>query len=195
MFACIFFVIAGIVAYIEGKNEAKLYTTNTQNNNSSVHYFGDENSNQPQYTMPQNNQSFDKKLLAIPVVAVIVVVSILLLSSGNITNEPSLNVSNIAIESEGYSMYKVSCDLIPNREYKYLGLVVIFYDASGSEIGKSPLVWNINNPTKGQMIKVSGTALTNDAKMKPTRAELFFYDTAFNSDSSKSIYSVNVTIN
>lgn len=185
-------MIAAVLAYFEGRNSTP---GNGGLNNENVHYFGNQQTNQIQYNTPPQTDQFDSKLIIIPVIVILAVIGVLLLSNMNISNDPVLNISNVNIESEGYSMYKVSCDLIPTKEFSYLGLVVIFYDSNGSEIGKSPLVWNINSPTKDQLIKVSGTALTNNQNYEPARAELLFFDTSFETDPSKAVYAVNVTIN
>lgn len=114
-------------------------------------------------------------------------------NSNNISN--NLEVSDISIVSEGYSMYTVSCDLTPKIDYDYLEMQVIFYDSNNAVIGKSPLVWNINNPTKDQLIKVSGTATTSSSSTIPTRAEIYIFDSAFSSNPENAIYVGNVTLN
>ena len=113
-------------------------------------------------------------------------------NSNNISN--NLEVSDISIVSEGYSMYTVSCDLTPKIDYDYLEMQVIFYDSNNAVIGKSPLVWNINNPTKDQLIKVSGTATTSSSSTTPARAEIYIFDSAFSSNPENAIYVGNVTL-
>lgn len=199
LFSCIFYILAAIVAFVEGRREPSMTGNGFENNNNTGHYFN-SNGEYPQYNNMNNpmntpsRKNFDTKLLIIPV-AIILVILVAVIAFNTTGDTQTLNVSNIQINSEGYSMYTVSCDMIPNRDYNYLGLVVVFYDSSNAEIGKSPLVWNINNPTKGQMIKVSGTAMTSNANMKPARAELYFFDKSFSTDPKDAIYAQNVTIN
>jgi hypothetical protein len=110
------------------------------------------------------------------------------------SSSDDLNVSDITIVSEGYSMYKVNCELTPKKDFNYLEMQVIFYDSSDAVIGKSALVWNTNNPAKDQLIKVSGTAMTDDASSTPARAEVYFVDTAFGSTKDDAIFIQNVTM-
>ena len=58
-------------------------------------------------------------------------------NNNNISN--NLEVSDISIVSEGYSMYTVSCDLTPKIDYDYLEMQVIFYDSNNAVIGKRPV--------------------------------------------------------
>lgn len=197
VFSSISYILAAIFAYYEGRRDENSMPGNNYNpNNQTGYYFNSEGQPQPQYNnSPGNNgSSFDVKLVVIPV-AIILVILVGIIAYNMTSDTTTLNVSNIQIKSEGYSMYTVSCDMIPNKDYNYLGLVVVFYDSNGAEIGKSPLVWNINNPTKNQTIKVSGTAMTSNSNLKPARAELFFFDKSFTTDAKDAIYSQNVTIN
>ena len=187
---CIFYVLAAVVALME-KDKVKPIISQTNN----IHYFGNKD-NIPQVPVIKS----DSRLWIIPLVSFIVI--LLVGIGGNISHDmeisqkaSSLEVSNVAIESEGYSMYKVSCDLKSSMNYKYLQMEVIFYDSNNAIIGKSPLVWNMNNPQKDQIIKVSGTAMTSNSKNVPVRAELYFYDDALNSNPNDAIYVHNVTIN
>ncbi|AWX31600.1 hypothetical protein [Methanosphaera sp. BMS] len=105
-----------------------------------------------------------------------------------------LNVSDITITSEGYSMYKVNCEVTPKKDFSYLEMQVIFYDSDDAVVGKSSLVWNVNDPEKDQLMKVSGTAMTDDASSRPARAEVYFVDSAFGSTKDDAIYVQNVTM-
>ena len=105
-----------------------------------------------------------------------------------------LNVSDITIESEGYSMYKVSCEVTPKKDFDYLEMQVIFYDSSDAVVGKSAIVWNVNKPEKDQLMKVSGTAMTDDADARPARAEVYFVDSALDNSKDDAIYIQNVTM-
>lgn len=192
LFSCILYIVAALVAYYEAKKNPQL--TDSINNNQEVHYFGEQQdfNQQSNFTQVENN-GFNKKLLIISL-AVIIVILLLAIGLVSTDNGSNLNVSNVNIVSQGYSMYTVSCDLVPNKDYSYLEMVVVFYDSTDSVVGKSSLVWNVNNPVKGQLIKVSGTALTSSANAKPTRAELLFFDKAFSSNPQDALYSVNVTM-
>ncbi len=134
-------------------------------------------------------------IVVIALVVILGVVALLVASMGSIESS-NLEVSNIQISDDGYGMYNVTCDLTPHTEYSYLEMGVILYDSNGAVIGNSPLVWNMNNPTKDQLIKVAGPIVNDNENIKPARAELFFYDSAFSAnDPNSAVYKVNVTIN
>lgn len=185
----IFYVVAAIVSFVE-KDKAR--PTPVVNNNNT-HYYG----NTPQPPVTQKNS--DMQLWLIPIISFIIIIFVAV--GGSFSHDAeiaqkttSLEVSNITIKSNGYSMYTVSCDLTPKMDYDYLQMQVIFYDSNGAVIGKSPLVWNTNNPAKDQLIKVSGIAMTSNSNTVPARAELYFYDSALTSDSNDAIFVKNVTI-
>lgn len=104
-------------------------------------------------------------------------------------------VENLSIESEGYSMYTVSADIVPKKDFNYLEMEVVFYDSDNAVIGKSPFAWNMNEPVKDQLIKASGTAMTDSDSTTPARAEIFIYDSSIEDDPSQAIFSQNVTMN
>ena len=179
------------MAYYEAKKNPQIMNNQSFNKNQEVHYFGDQ---QQPVNIPQTQNGFNKKLLLIPAAIIIILLILVIAGLGSTSNENSLNVSNVSIVSQGYSMYQVSCNLVPNKDYSYLELVVVFYDSSNSVIGKNSLVWNTNNPVKGQTIKVSGTATTSSSSLKPARAEIYFFDKAFSSNTEDAVYAQNVTM-
>lgn len=105
-----------------------------------------------------------------------------------------LNVSNIEIVDQGYSMYDVYCDITPKKEFDYLEMYVIFYDADDAVLDKSVMVWNINNPTKDQLIKVSGNAFMTNSNANPARAEVFITDSVADTTPENAIFAENVTM-
>lgn len=72
---------------------------------------------------------------------------------------------------------------------------VVFYDSDNAVIGKSPFAWNMNEPVKDQLIKASGTAMTDSDSTTPARAEIFIYDSSIKDDPNQAIFSQNVTMN
>ncbi|RAP46625.1 MAG: hypothetical protein BZ136_07375 [Methanosphaera sp. rholeuAM74] len=138
----------------------------------------------------------NRKIMAVALLLVSIALTSSIVSAGLFDSDnksDDLNVSNIEIKSEGYSMYKVNCDLTPKKDFNYLEMEVIFYDSSDAVVGKSPLAWNINDAKKDQLIKVSGNALTDDSSARPVKAEVKFKDSSFSS-SDDAIYSENVTM-
>lgn len=189
----IFYIVAGVLAFVE-KDKAETNVNNNFNpNTNNTHYYGDNQDNHPA-PMPKQ---YDEKLWLIPIIAVIIIALVAVGGSSDLFNfnTETIEVSNISISSEGYSMYTVSCDIVPKQQYDYLEMQVVFYDSNNAVIGKSPLVWNVNNPAENQVIKASGTAMTDNENTRPARAEIYFYDSALQSDPSEAIYTQNVTIN
>ena len=138
----------------------------------------------------------NKKVLFALFIIFAIVTSSSIVSAGLFDSAASndLEVSNISIVSEGYSMYKVNCEVTPKKDFSYLEMQVIFYDSSDAVIGKSSIVWNVNEPEKDQLMKVSGTAMTDDASSTPARAEVYFVDSAFGSTKDNAVYIQNVTM-
>ena len=106
----------------------------------------------------------------------------------------TINVSDLAISSQGYGMYQVTGTLVPDKDYSYLEMVVVFYDSQGAIIDKSPLAWNMNDVNSGQPIKVTGNAyVTGDNT--PSTAAIYFFDSAFSGDDIEdAIYNQNITV-
>lgn len=137
----------------------------------------------------------DKKVLFTILLLATVVIGTSVVTAGffDSASGNDIVVENITIDSEGYSMYKVSADIIPKKDFTYLEMQVVFYDSNNAVIGKSPLAWNVKNPAKDQKIKASGTALTDDSSYKPARAEVYIVDSGFG-DTGDAIFSQNVTM-
>lgn len=138
---------------------------------------------------------FNSKALAIIMIMAVSLIATSVVFAEPTNNNPDLDVQDIQITSQGYSMYDVSCTITPKKSFSYLGIEVTFYDSSNAVIGKSPLVWNMNNPTANEAIKASGTATTDSDSSTPARAEVYIYDSAFGSDPNDAIYheTVNLT--
>lgn len=138
-----------------------------------------------------------KKSLLISLLGVMLIISLTSVSAGWFDSDDDSNsditVENITITSEGYGMYEVNCDIAPKKDFTYLEMQVVFYDDSGAVVGKSPIVWNMNDVTEGQLIKASGSAFTNSQSSNPVKAEIFIIDSSL-SDTSEAIFSENVTM-
>ncbi|RAP45236.1 hypothetical protein [uncultured Methanosphaera sp.] len=200
----VLFLIASILAVVE-KDKSKM---NNKTTTSNVHYFNEENPTENTETTikPGNN----KKLWAIPIISIIILVAVhgaigMTVNSGSSSSGDTIiaslgpsgvEISNFNIVSEGYSMYTVSCDLTPKKSYDYLEMDVKLYDESGAQINGNTLAWNSNDVAANQLIKASGSVFVDNQKSVPKRAEIFVYENAIDSsDSSNAIYSQNVTIN
>ncbi|WP_455644720.1 hypothetical protein [Methanosphaera sp.] len=194
----VFYLIAGLFAFMEKDKSAQTSTTSSTID-SNVHYFGDDSNtnNIPQQVTVKNNNT---TLWIIPIITIVLVfvIGFAGTSSFDLASAQSgdaIEINNVSIQSEGYSMYTVSCDITPHKSFSYLSMKVIFYDSSNAVIGDSSLVWNTNNPTQDQVIKASGTALTNNANLHPARAEIYLFEDALATDPKDAIKVQNVTIN
>ncbi len=114
--------------------------------------------------------------------------------SSSASSDSSLNVTNLKVVSEGYGMYKVKATVTPDKDYDYLEMVLIWYDASGAVIDKNSLAWNINDVTSGQTLKVTGNGmLTGDEN--PAKVDVLFFDSVFSgSDVSGAIYKETIEV-
>lgn len=111
-----------------------------------------------------------------------------LFDGGSDAAQERINVTDLNIKSQGYSMYEVTCNLIPKENFTYLEMQVNFYDSDNAVIGKDSMVWNINNPVEGETIKVSGTAMTDSSSTTPAKAEVYFYDEPFSGTPEDALY-------
>ncbi len=140
------------------------------------------------------------KSLLISLVGILLIISISSVSAGlfdSITDaaggNSDLTVENITLTDEGYGLYKVNCDMIPKKDFSYLEMQVVFYDNGGAIVGKSPLVWNINEVKEGQLLKVTGNAYLDSSSNTPSTAEIIITDSALG-DSDQPIFAENVTM-
>ncbi|WP_304125820.1 hypothetical protein [Methanosphaera cuniculi] len=139
-----------------------------------------------------------KKILLVSLFAAILLTSTVsagLFDLGSDSNNERINVTDLNIKSQGYSMYEVTCNLVPKENFTYLEMQVNFYDSDNAVIGKDSMVWNINNPVEGETIKVSGTAMTDSSSTTPARAEVYFYDEPLSDTPENALYheTVNMT--
>ncbi|GAB6054799.1 hypothetical protein JCM15415_01150 [Methanobacterium movens] len=106
----------------------------------------------------------------------------------------NLKVSDVEVVSEGYGMYKIKATIMPEKDYSYLEMVLIWYDDSGAVIDKNPLAWNINDVKSGQALKITGTGiLTGDEA--PAKVDILIFDSVFSGgDESGAIYKSSVTL-
>ena len=132
--------------------------------------------------------------LIILVICVIGIILVAAIGLGTPDKNTQMKVSDLSISSKGYGGYDVSCTIVPDKDYNYLEMVVIFYDKDGAVIDKSPLVWNMNGITKDQTIKVSGSAYVSGSNT-PVKADVLIFDKAFsNDDASKAVYKQTVNL-
>lgn len=129
------------------------------------------------------------------IIILIIILFLLLIvvsSFSNPTPETTIQVTDLSIVSEGYGMYSVTGNIIPDKDYSYLELVVVFYDDTGAVLDRAPLVWNMNDIHQNQTIRMDGTAYVS-SDSAPATAEVYFFDSAFSGDDvSDSIYNQTI---
>jgi len=116
-------------------------------------------------------------------------------SSGNSTSDQAkINVTNLTVKSTGYGSYDINAVVVPNKNIGYLEMATVWYDSSGAVIEQSPLVWNINNVTAGQVYKVTGMDSLYD-KGTPAKVDVYIFDSVFSGgDTSNAIYHATVNM-
>ena len=113
--------------------------------------------------------------------------------SSDTSPDTTIRVTDLAISSTGNGGYDVICNLVPDKDYRYLEAQVIFYDSDNNLIDKRPLIWNMNEVHSNQTIKVCGKAhLSGDNS--PAKAKVLFFDCAVNNEDSEAIYIEEVTM-
>lgn len=119
----------------------------------------------------------------------IIIVMMSIYFVGELINSPEtpMEVSNLEVNYTGLGMYNITGNLIPNKDFDYIGMVVVFYDKNGAVIEKCPLAWNINNVNKGQSYQINGMVYISGDR-SPAKVKVFFFDTPFEADESKAIY-------
>lgn len=134
----------------------------------------------------------NKKVLILGILAILAVVIISGCTSSG--NKNSVNVTNLKAFGEGYGMYYVTCDIVPKQDTSYLEMVLVWYDASGAVIERSPLAWNINDAKAGQTIKARGTASLYQ-KGSPAKVQVLLFDSSFSGGSDKgNIYNQTIHV-
>lgn len=177
-----------IIVYFE-RGKSKIITksnTNTFNNNQ-------QNTNQKPTPIKK-----DKKLWIIPIVFILIMIPIgITISDINdyqtFVDNNNLNVSGTSIEYIGNNAYEINSYVVPLRNYNYLEMQVIFYDAQGLAIPtQNTLIWNMNDPIINQGIKVSGFETLNSTQT-PVKAEVYFFDQPLSNDISQAVYHFTYT--
>ena len=141
----------------------------------------------------QNNKgmSTGKKIgiFIIVLIAIFFIIGIFASSSTN-DNTSNLQVTNLNIVSEGYGLYSVSGNLIPDKDYDYLEMQVIYYDASGTILYKDSLAWNIVDIKEGQNIRITGSSYCEET---PSSTVVLIFDSTLDTDEDNAIYRQELT--
>ena len=139
-----------------------------------------------------------KKAISIILVCCIGLIIVALIGGGlssdkNTTPNTTIDVKDIEITSSGYGGYKLTCKVIPDKDYNYLEAQVIFYDSDNAVIDKSPLVWNMKDIKANQTIKVTGNAYVQ-GDTTPTHAKVLFFDSSLSTEESNAIFTNDVKL-
>ncbi|MDO9045987.1 MAG: hypothetical protein Q7U35_11915 [Methanobacteriaceae archaeon] len=115
-------------------------------------------------------------------------------SDAESASETSLNVTNVKVVSQGYGSYDIKATITPDKDYSYLEMVLIWYDFTGAVIEKNSLVWNINDVSAGQTLKVTGNGYISGEE-NPAKVDVLIFDSVFSgSDESGAIYKKTIEV-
>ena len=137
--------------------------------------------------------STGKKIGIFIIILVVIFLLIAIFSAGTNTSDNTVNlqVSNLKIVSEGYGLYSVTGNLVPDQDYDYLEMQVIYYDASGTILDKDSLAWNMVDIKEGQNIKITGSSYCSE---KPSKAVVLIFDSSIDTDEDNAIYRQEITM-
>ena len=125
---------------------------------------------------------------ALIVIAVLAVVGMIFL-----TPDTTITVNDLYAYDDGMGSYKIEGNLIPDKDYPYLEMSVVFYDDNGSVIDKAPLAWNMAGVKKDKTVKISGDAYITSSET-PSKLEVYFFDEPYGDDNlDSSIYNETLT--
>lgn len=100
------------------------------------------------------------------------------------TSEPEtsgkgdLTVTDLRITEGEWGDYTLTANLIPDKDYSYLEMMVIVYDSGGAILEQSSLIWNVNNALKGQTYNINRWLYVSGDR-EPVKVDVFVYDDVF----------------
>ena len=151
------------------------------------------NVNTIQKSQPTSQKSSTLKKVAIIVGALIVISVLAVVAMIMLTPDSTITVNDLHAYDDGMGIYKIEGDLIPDKNYPYLEMSVVFYDDKGSVIDKAPLAWNMAGVKKDQTVKISGDAFITSSET-PSKAVVYFFDEPYSADDlDSSIYNETLT--
>ena len=134
------------------------------------------------------------KGILVGICLIVIVISIILIagSIGNISSNSGLVVQNVTV-SDDLIGQKFTADIMPDKDYDYLGATIVYYDANGAVLNTNSLLWNMPDVHKGQPIKMQGTSYSYDYAGKPASAKILFFDSALKQkeDEALFVYTIN----
>lgn len=136
------------------------------------------------------------KGIIVGVCLIVIVISLIVIagSIGNITNNSGLVVENVSVSNDLIGQ-KFTADIIPDKDYDYLGAMIIYYDANGAVLKTNSLLWNMPDVHKGQPIKMQGDSYSYDYAGKPASAKILFFDSALKQKEEDALFVYNVNYN
>jgi hypothetical protein len=128
------------------------------------------------------------KGIIIGVCIIIIAISMLVIvgSIGNL-NSSGLIVENVSVSDDMFGQ-KFTADIMPDKDYEYLGAVIIYYDDNGAVLNTNNLLWNMLDVQKGQPIKMQGESYSYDYAGSPAYAKILFFDSSLNQKEEDAIF-------
>lgn len=145
-------------------------------------------------TKTKNNNNDLLKGIIVGVCLIIIVISLIVIagSIGNITSNSGLIVENVSVTDDIIGQ-KITADILPDKDYDYLGATIVYYDANGAVLKTNSILWNMPDVHKGQPIKMQGESYSYDYAGKPASAKILFFDSALTQkeDDALFVYTIN----
>lgn len=107
-------------------------------------------------------------------------------------NKSGLIVENVSVSDDMFGQ-KFTADILPDKDYDYLGARIVYYDANGAVLKTNAILWNMPDVHKGQHIKMQGDSYNYDYAGKPASAKILFFDSALKQkeDEALFVYTIN----
>jgi hypothetical protein len=147
--------------------------------------------------IPTKNNDIIKGII-VGVCLIIIILSLFVII-GNLGNmgigtasKTGLIVENVSVSNDMFGQ-KFTADIIPDKDYDYLGARIVYYDANGAVLKTNAILWNMPDVHKGQHIKMQGDSYSYDYAGKPASAKILFFDSALNQkeDEALFVYTIN----
>lgn len=139
----------------------------------------------------KNNDIIKGIIVGVCLIIIILCVCAIIGNLGNM-NKSGLIVENVSVSNDMFGQ-KFTADIIPDKDYDYLGARIVYYDANGAVLKTNAILWNMPDVHKGQHIKMQGDSYSYDYAGNPASAKILFFDSALKQkeDEALFVYTIN----
>ncbi|MBO7718687.1 MAG: hypothetical protein J6S29_00890 [Methanosphaera sp.] len=185
----IFYLIAGIVAFVEKDKVSNVANINPE----YVHNFGNNQAEAPQIPKQDN-----RMLWLVPIASVIIIILVGVIGGLSYENDmnskaQSIEISNVSSDlkvSYGYYTGGIQGNLKSQRDLENVQVKAVWYAENGAQIDETYDTGSISDVTANQTYKLN-IPYYKSSDDKPARAEIQVYE----SFGTELLYSHNVTFN